>query len=270
MGRYIQIEFACSRDEKDILIANLAEIGFEGFEETDNGLKAFISEKDYDENVVKGITRQYSLSFTKTLIEETNWNQVWESNFDPIIIDDFAGIRAEFHQPVENVKHELIVTPKMSFGTGHHATTFMMIQQMRQIDFAGKSVFDFGTGTGILAILAQKLGAKKIVAVDHDDWSIDNAMENIQNNKCSLIELRQAGTAEYNDAFDIILANINKNVILDNLPLLVNELMPGGILLISGLLQEDQDDIFHISKAYSLQLLQTTVRDNWLCLKFSG
>jgi ribosomal protein L11 methyltransferase len=186
-----------------------------------------------------------------------------------VIVDDFVAIRADFHEPVRGVEHEIIVTPKMSFGTGHHATTYMMIQQMRQIDFTGKRVFDFGTGTGILAILAEKMGAKKIVAVDNDDWSIENAGENIQRNNCSLIELRKANDPGMDSSFDIILANINKNVILENFPTIINQLAEGGVLLLSGLLKEDEYDIFRKSIEYSLQLIQTTVRDNWLALRFS-
>jgi ribosomal protein L11 methyltransferase len=270
MSQYIQIEFQnITTEQSSILIAQLSEMAFEGFEETETGLKAFIPVKDYDENAVKEIAGQQKITFTKTIIEETNWNEVWESNFDPVIVDDFVAIRADFHEPVKGVEHEIIVTPKMSFGTGHHATTYMMIQQMRQIDFAGKTVFDFGTGTGILAILAEKLGAKKIVAVDNDDWSIENAGENIQQNNCTSIDLKKVSTPAFDHSFDIILANINKNVILENFHLLVNQLAKGGVLLLSGLLKEDENDIFRKSIEYSLQLVQTTVRDNWLCLRFS-
>jgi ribosomal protein L11 methyltransferase len=270
MNEYIQIEFPhISIEQKDILIAELSENGFEGFEETESGLKAFIPIRDYDENAIEEIARQQKITFNKTIIEETNWNEVWESNFDPVVVDDFVAIRADFHKPIKGVECEIIVTPKMSFGTGHHATTFMMIEQMRQIDFADKTVFDFGTGTGVLAILAEKLGAKKIVAVDNDDWSIENAGENIQRNNCSLIDLQKGNTPASDISFDIILANINKNVILENFHLLVNQLSAGGVLLLSGLLAEDEDVVFRKSVEYSLQLIQTTVRDNWLCLRFS-
>lgn len=270
MSRYIQFEFEnITIEQTSILIAELSENGFEGFEETETGLKAFIPIQDYDEKVVDKIGKQQMVTFSKTIIEETNWNELWESNFDPVIVDDFVAIRADFHQPLAGVEHEIIVTPKMSFGTGHHATTFMMIQQMRQINFAGNTVFDFGTGTGVLAILAEKLGAKKIVAADNDDWSIENAGENIQRNNCSLIDLRKADTPAKDISFDIILANINKNVILENFQLLVNQLSRGGVLLLSGLLKHDGDDIFLKSVEYSLQLIQTTVRDNWLALRFS-
>ncbi len=135
--------------------------------------------------MLNDLTSSLQLSFSKTIIEETNWNQVWESNFDPVIVDDFVAVRAHFHEPIKNVQHEIVITPKMSFGTGHHATTYMMMQQMRELDFAGKNVFDFGTGTGVLAILAEKLGAQKVIAIDNDDWSIENADENVKRNNCT-------------------------------------------------------------------------------------
>jgi ribosomal protein L11 methyltransferase len=270
MNEYIQIEFAdITKEKSELLLAQLSDNGFSGFEETEKGLKAFIPVLDYNETGLLEIAKQQKVTFNKTIIEETNWNEVWESNFDPVIVDDFVAIRAEFHQPLKGVEHEIIVTPKMSFGTGHHATTFMMIQQMKQIDFSNKTVFDFGTGTGVLAILAEKLGAKKIVAIDNDDWSIENAGENIRRNNCSLIELKKADNANVDSSFDIILANINKNIILDNFSMLVKQLAPGGIMLLSGLLPEDEDDIFRRNNEYSLQLIQTTVRANWLCIKYS-
>jgi ribosomal protein L11 methyltransferase len=269
MNEYVQIEFlSVSAEQKDILIAKLSVAGVEGFEETEAGLKAFIPEKNYNEGLVEEITGQEIL-FSKTIIEETNWNDVWETNFNPVIVDDFLLIRADFHEPIKGFEHEIIITPKMSFGTGHHATTLMMVQQMRQIGFVGKTVLDFGTGTGILAILSEKLGAKKIAAIDNDDWSIENAAENIQRNDCSLIDLKKADTAAKDESYDIILANVNKNVILENFHLLAKQLLPGGVLLLSGLLKEDRDVIFHICGEYSLQLIQTTVRDNWLCLRIS-
>lgn len=270
MNEYIQIDFfSTTAEQKDILIAKLIVAGFEGFEETDAGLKAFILKKHFSAQLVKEIANEQKISFNNTIIEETNWNQVWESNFQPVMVEDFVAIRADFHEPIKNVKHEIIITPKMSFGTGHHATTLMMVQEMKQIDFTGKTVLDFGTGTGILAILAEKLRAKKIVAIDNDDWSIENAAENIQRNNCRMIDLVKADVAETGGKYDIILANVNKNVIVENFKSLAKQLLHGGVLLLSGLLKEDRDVVFHMCSEYSLQLIQTNVRDNWLCLRIS-
>jgi ribosomal protein L11 methyltransferase len=270
MNQYIQIEFQnISAEQSELLIAQLSEIGFDGFEEEENKLKAFIPANDFIGTAVKEIAVSQNLSFTQTTIEETNWNAVWESNFQPVIVDDFVGIRADFHEPITGVEHEIVITPKMSFGTGHHATTYMMIQQMRDIDFTGKSVFDFGTGTGILAILAEKLGASKIFAVDYDEWSIENAAENLKRNSCSKFELKKADNAEGEEYYDIILANINKNVILDNFPALVKQMAPTGVLLLSGLLQTDETDISAAASKYSLKLEKTNMKNNWISLRFN-
>ena len=270
MSEYIQIEFQqITSEQSDVLLAQLSSIGFEGFEEEENSLKAFIPSAAFDEALLKEITSANNLSYTQSTIEETNWNAVWESNFDPVIVDDFVSIRADFHEPIKLVEHEIVITPKMSFGTGHHATTYMMIQQIREIDFTEKTVFDFGTGTGVLAILAEILGAEKIAAVDNDDWSIENAKENFEKNNCNKIDLQKAEDAGSKNQYDIILANINKNVILDNMSNLSQQLLSHGVLLLSGLLVEDETDIVKAAEKFKLKLARKTERNNWIALKFT-
>jgi ribosomal protein L11 methyltransferase len=279
MSQYIQIEFKdISTEQSDLLIAQLSEIGYSGFEEEENNLKAFIPANDFIKTALKEIADTQNLSFVQSTIEETNWNAEWESSFQPVIVDDFVGIRADFHKPItarpddpfgRGVKHEIVITPKMSFGTGHHATTYMMIERMKDIDFAGKTVFDFGTGTGVLAILAEKLGARKIVAVDNDEWSIENAAENFKRNGCSKFELRKADDAAGEEQYDIILANINKNVILDNFSALAKQLASSGILLLSGLLQTDETDILAEASKFSLKFGKITANNNWISLSFN-
>ena len=270
MPNYIQIEFQnISTEQSDLLLAELNVIGFEGFEENDNSLKAFIPSADFDEAAVREIAETHAVTFIKSEIEETNWNAVWESNFQPVVVDDFVGIRADFHEPIAGVEHEIVITPKMSFGTGHHATTYMMIQQMREIDFIGKTVFDFGTGTGILAILAEKLGAAKILAIDYDEWSIANTAENLERNNCTKSTLQKADNAEGEEQFDIILANINKNVILDNFSTLVKQVAAGGTLLLSGLLIDDENDILSQASKFPLVFYGKVTRNNWICLRFN-
>jgi ribosomal protein L11 methyltransferase len=259
-----------SKAQSEILIAELVDYGYEGFEETDSSLKAYIPENIYDEIYLKEMSDRHSISFNKIIIAETNWNQVWESNFQPVIVDDFVSIRAEFHEPIKSVQYEIVITPKMSFGTGHHATTFMMIQQMRDIEFKNKTVFDFGTGTGILAILADKLNANKVVATDNDEWSINNATENIQRNDCRRIELRLSSYVPTEESFDIILANINKNVILANLKILKQHLNSGGILILSGVLKEDEKDILQAIDRNDLKFINTTETSNWLSFRLSN
>jgi ribosomal protein L11 methyltransferase len=270
LTNHIQISFSkLEPEQQELLTALLVDIGFEGFEETDGGLKAFINEKIYNKKLLQELAAEQQLSFSEELIPDQNWNAVWESNFQPVVVDDFVAIRAHFHEPIEKVEHEIVITPKMSFGTGHHATTYMMMQQMKEIDFTGKTVFDFGTGTGVLAILAEKLGARKIVAIDNDDWSIENAGENAERNRSEKIELMKADTGLRSEKFDIILANINKNVILDNLEVLVSQLSMDGILVLSGLLVEDEADILTAIASFSLQNRPKLEKNNWICLSFN-
>lgn len=269
MNHFIQISFTdLQPEQKNILIAQLSDAGFEGFEETENGLEAFINKKNFDKPLLEKICFKYQIQFKEKTVEDINWNQLWESNFQPVIVKDFVAVRADFHEPVNEVEHEIIITPKMSFGTGHHATTYMMIEQMKEIDFRGKDVFDFGTGTGILAILAEKLGAGKIFAVDIDDWSIENALENTERNHCQKVFIEKDSSPVAENKFDIILANINKNVILENLTSLRNQLTEPGILLVSGILETDKDEIVKAAKNLKLQVEKELIRNNWICLRF--
>ena len=269
MSDHIQITFAgLQPEQQDVLIAHLAEAGFEGFEENDQELKAFIPEKKYDGALLQELAYKYQLDFSEELIPEQNWNRSWESNFQPVIVDDFVAVRADFHEPSTGVELEIIITPKMSFGTGHHATTSLMVRQMREIDFTGKTVFDFGTGTGLLAILAEKLGAKKIMAIDNDDWSIANAIENFERNSCRNIRLEKNDRLTGDEKYEVILANINKNVILENFSSLFVHLAPGGTMLLSGLLTTDEEDILPIADSYHLILSARMEQNNWICLRF--
>lgn len=270
MKNYIQLIFTnLAEGQQEMLIARLSELDVEGFEETENGLNVFLKESVYERNRVQEAVADPAIVFTVTLIPEQNWNSSWESNFEPVRVDDFVSIRAGFHPPAQEVQYEIIITPKMSFGTGHHATTHLMVQEMREIDFKGKTVFDFGTGTGILAILAEMLGAKKILAIDHDDWSISNAAENIVTNHCERIILEKGDRLKQDDRYDIILANINKNVILEHFQSLVLHLAEGGTLLLSGLLKEDEADLRTRTAESPLRISRVLERNNWICLKIN-
>jgi ribosomal protein L11 methyltransferase len=259
----IQITIEANEQQQEILISQLEEFNANGFEQMDDALIAYFAENNFDSYEVNQILKGFV--FTINTIKEQNWNEVWESNFQPVIVDDFCAIRAHFHEPIESVKHEIIITPKMSFGTGHHATTYMMIEQMKDIDFTCKTVFDFGTGTGILAILAEKLGAASVSAIDVDEWSIENAKENIEKNNCSRIEV-QLSTTIPAQQFDIILANINRNVILQYLPYLKTSLHTNSFLLLSGLLATDENDIVEACKKENIKLLKQTEKNNWISL----
>lgn len=261
----IQISIEANEEQQEILISQLSDLGAEGFEQTEKNLIAYFNEYTFKSYEVNELLKEYS--FTTNTLEEKNWNEVWESNFQPVIVENFCAIRAEFHKPVKNVEHEIIITPKMSFGTGHHATTDMMIGQMRNIDFTSKTVFDFGTGTGILAILAEKLGAANITAIDVDNWSIENAKENVAKNNCSGISVSLSSLIPV-QKFDIILANINRNVILEYLPQLKSCLREKGYLLLSGLLSEDEKDIINACDTGQLKLVNKTGRNSWISLLF--
>jgi ribosomal protein L11 methyltransferase len=266
---HIKITFAdLQPEQKEILIAQLADAGYEGFEEKDTGLDAFINSKSFDKVILNEISFKYQTPYIKEKIAEKNRNQVWESNFDPVIVNDYVAIRADFHKPITNTQFEIVITPKMSFGTGHHATTHMMIELMKEIGFSERSVLDFGSGTGILAILAEKEGAKNIDAIDNDDWSIANAGENFEKNNCTKINLRKASNAASDIKFDIIIANINKNVILENLVLLTQQLNKRGQILLSGLLREDREEILSIATELRLKLKKELIRNNWIAMQF--
>jgi ribosomal protein L11 methyltransferase len=257
---------------KDIMIAELADLGFDGFEETETGLFSYIDSARFDGEVTSGLedlVSRHGARYTSAAIDKQNWNALWESNFEPVLVDDFVGVRANFHEPFNGrVEHDIIITPKMSFGTGHHGTTYSVMQLMRGIDFTNKSVFDFGTGTGLLAILAHKLGASYVLGVDNDDWCIENASENIVVNNTQSIEIQKVNDANLNKKFNIIIANINKNIILDNLAFLAEATVPGGVVLLSGLLVEDEPEIEAACTAIGWKHQETRTRNNWIALHY--
>lgn len=268
MENYLELTIKADEATQEMLIAGLSELGFDGFEESADQLKAYVPESGFQEKDFNHLLNIYNLNYSKSIIQKQNWNKVWESNFEPVLIDDFVGIRADFHPAFEQVAHDLVITPKMSFGTGHHATTHMVIQLMRSIDFEKKSVFDFGTGTGILAILAEKLGASSVLATDNDDWCIENAMENVSVNHCQHIRVQKSEVLALDSRFHIILANINRNIILENLERLKNGMAPGGSLILSGLLKADADDILAATQKLGLELVHSLERNGWIGLLF--
>ncbi len=264
---FVKIEInTTDTNKQEIIIAELTNLGYEGFEQTNDAVIAFMNENDFNDIELDVLMSEYKLTYNRTSIPKQNWNEVWESNFEPVIVDDFVGVRAHFHQPIPNVLHELFITPKMSFGTGHHATTFSVMQLMREINFSNMQVFDFGTGTGILAILAEKLGATEILAVDHDDWCIENAQENLENNNCNKVTIELSDDATTKHPYDIVIANINKNIIQDNFELLNKACKPNGNIILSGLLIEDEDDILQIANQKKWRKIKTITKGAWIAL----
>ena len=269
MGDHVLVTFnEIQPEQSDWVIAHLAEAGYEGFEESEHSLKAYIKKESFDRSYLRELAFKYQLNYLESVIPEKNWNDIWESSFQPVIVEDFVGVRADFHKPLTGVEHEIVITPKMSFGTGHHATTYLMLREMKKISFLGKKVLDFGTGTGVLAILAEKCGASEILALDNDDWSIANAAENISRNVCSRIKLLLSENLLRESVYDIILANINRHVLLDNMEVLSKILSATGILLMSGVLAEDRGLMEDTARKFRLKMVGIEEKDNWLCLRF--
>ena len=275
MNRYIHITVdTIDAQESDILVARLSQSGFEGFEEELKKLHAFIPESLYDVskvekiiNEIKSIADPYHTFFKTELIEPRNWNEEWERDFEPVIVENFCAIRAVFHKPFTDFPIELVITPKMSFGTGHHATTYMMVAAMKDVDFLKSSVLDFGTGTGVLAILACKLGASSVVAVDSNDWSIKNAIENMTLNGCEGVSIEKKDSLSDTGQFDFILANINLHFILENMGNLRQHLNQSGVFIGSGVLESDEEKIRIKATAAGFNMERLMIKDNWVSFK---
>lgn len=256
-----------NQEETDKLIALLSEQGFDGFVEEEDMLTAFIPELNFNQEEFEKVLSKFSIvSYTKSDIENINWNKKWESEFEPVYVDKFVAIRAHFHKPVKDVQHEIVITPKMSFGTGHHATTYLVMKQMQSIDFTNKTVFDFGTGTGILAILAEKLGASSVMAIDNDEWSITNTKENIEQNHCSKITVALMDSIPKGKQYDIILANINLNVITANLSGLTAIAKEGTEAIFSGFLVPDEKAMKAALQKAGFQHPATTTKKDWIAI----
>jgi ribosomal protein L11 methyltransferase len=273
---YIEIDINInpfSLEISEILMAELAEVGFESFSEYDYGLKAYVQEKLFNrektvEIIVADRFQGINLSHKELLIMEQNWNTLWESNFEPITIGKKILVKAPFHTIEENFEHSIIIEPKMSFGTGHHETTSLMMELMLTIPFENANVLDMGCGTGILSILAFQLNAKTITAIDFDEWAFENTKENIERNKCSAIKsILGDASAIPNQQFEIILANINRNVLIADIPNYNKHLKNGGLLLLSGFYETDIDVIETITTDNSLHRINYKEKNNWVsCL----
>jgi ribosomal protein L11 methyltransferase len=269
---YTRLQVSCNEEYRDILTAELAEIGFDTFMETDEGFEAFVENENFDAAQLHEIKAKYStqtpVTFLFDRIEKENWNEQWEKSYEPINVEDKCLIRAEFHSPDKKFPYEIIITPKMSFGTGHHQTTYLMIKNQMTIDHQDKRVMDAGCGTAILSIMSSNMGAKEVEAFDIDDWSVINGEENISINGCTNIHLQQGKISDVklSGSFDIILANINKNVLLSEMKSYGEFLVSSGLLLLSGFYTEDISDLTKCAAQFSLKEVQRDQRENWACL----
>lgn len=275
MQGYQRFSIRTAPEWRDILLAFLAELPFDSFEDTEEGLNAYLppgtDAAGLDEQL-RQLQSDYPFTYTVEAIKNENWNAVWESNFETVRVHDFCGIRAEFHPPFEGVEHEIVIRPKMAFGTGHHETTWMMMDQMSHLDLKGKTVFDYGCGTGILAILAAQLGAAHVDAVDIEYPAYENTLEHAEMNGVG--GKIQAFFGTLDDVppaiYDVILANINRNVILASLPELRKRLSANGLLLISGILHEDEPAILEAAEKQGFRELAQQKRGNWMAMLLRG
>lgn len=256
----------------EILIAELGYAGFESFVETEEGVTAYIQKDEWNEDILEEIyilnSDEFEISYTFEEIEQTNWNEEWEKNFNPIIVDGLCSIRAPFH-PKPETEYDIIIEPKMSFGTGHHETTHMMIQHVLKNDFKDKSVLDMGCGTGILAILAEMKGARAIDAIDYDNWCYLNSLENVERNNCKHITVLEGDASLLIDQkYDTIIANINRNILLNDMVSYAKCLNVNGTLFLSGFYNSDIPSIQEACNKYQLTCVETLERNKWVALKF--
>ena len=271
---YIEYNFTVSPTEMgaEILMAELAEVGFDSFEDTPTGIKAYIPKDSWNEHILQDIyllsNPEFTISYQITEIEQVNWNEEWEKNFSPIVVEDLCTVRANFH-PVPNTRYDIVITPKMSFGTGHHETTYMMLQQLLPLSLEGTKVLDMGCGTGILAIMAALRGAHDITAIDIDPWCVENATENVQQNDCSFITIKEGDVSLIaGEQYNLILANINRNILLSDIPAYTQALLPQGLLLVSGFYEEDLPAIKEKCQEVGLTYLSHIERNRWVSAKF--
>lgn len=268
-----------SEEIVDILIAEMSEIGFEGFQYTDTGFTAYISCQQFDKKKIQNLEflqwlpSDYQIDWNSSVLEDRDWNLEWEKNFTPILIDKRILIRAGFHPTVPGIEYEIIIEPKMSFGTGHHPTTTLMLETL--LDFLeqikNKKVLDMGCGTGILSIMAAKLGAHAVTGIDIDEWAYKNAMENIENNHLRHIEIKigDAGLLEKENKFDFILANINRNILLTDMPFYIHHLEDQGILILSGFYAQDLPFIQKKAEEEGMILINQKTNQNWTAVSFT-
>lgn len=278
---YIEVNFTITANEsaeinaqmaREILVAELGALNFDSFVNTDTGLQAYVQEADFIEEEVRDLYILHNPEFSITLdivtIEQQNWNAEWEKNFEPIEVDGKCVVRASFHAK-KDVEFDIVIEPKMSFGTGHHETTHQMIAQLMNMDVSGKRVLDMGCGTGILAILACMKGSNSITGIDIDEWAFENTLENIRNNKCSQIIVKQGGAELLNNcSYDVILANINRNILLNDMDAYTKTMSRGGQIVFSGFYVTDISHIDTKARSLGLRLLRQSEKNNWAALVY--
>lgn len=269
MQNYTKYTF---QSTSEILIAQLFELGFDSFQELDESCEGYILDDLITEELnheISKIAEHFEAKYTVEKLENKNWNEIWESNFDPVSVNSFCTVRADFHDKDLSVEHDIIINPKMAFGTGHHETTYMMIESMSELEIENKSVFDFGCGTAVLAILAKKLGSGRTLAIDIEEESASNSVENASVNRVEDLDIRQAIIQDLKpEKFDIVLANINRQVLLDTADLIASHQNQGGVLLVSGVMQQDEQIVENrfVGAGYERHSIKS--RGEWLCIRY--
>lgn len=275
MKNYLVLDFTIKPIEpgRDILLALLDNLGYDSFEESPQGLKAYILEEDFKQEELEDLgifqSEEFEISWSSEKLDTINWNEEWERNYEPVVLGEKLLIRAPFHEGQGQFEHEIVIEPKMSFGTGHHFTTRLMSEAMFKLDFSDKKVLDMGTGTGILAILAQQLGAREIDAIDNFEWAVENTAENAQRNGADKVK------AEWGDvnllsgrSYDLILANINRNVLLEDMGAYVETLKTGGSILFSGFFAHDFELIDAEASKQGLKFQSRIEEERWQCVNY--
>lgn len=273
---YLEFKFMVDpvQPGSEILIAELGLAGFESFVENEDGITAYIPKEEFEAESLTGIhvlqSSEFEISFTSREIKQVNWNEEWEKNFHPIMVGEICCVRAPFH-PQPEVEYDIIIEPKMSFGTGHHATTHMMIEFLLEHDLQGKRVLDMGCGTGVLAIMAEKRGAASVDAIDIDNWCYQNSLENVERNECTSISVFEGGAELLlGKKYDTIIANINRNILLEDIGTYSASLEKGGELYLSGFYAKDIPLIRKECEAHGLEYNDYLEREEWVALRFLG
>jgi len=272
---YLEFDFTITPKESgtEILAAVLAEVGFESFVETETGILAYIPESKFSAGVVEKLdimqNKEFSIQFQYKSIEDKNWNAEWESSYSPVVIAGKCCVRAPFHPKNESCEYDIIIEPKMSFGTAHHETTSLMIEQIMALGLKGKTVLDMGCGTAVLAILASKMNAASITAIDNDEWAFNNSVENVERNNTENVKVIAGDAGSVEGIYDVILANINRNILMNDIPEYTNHLRKSGIMLLSGFYEADMPLIIDKAETNGMKFSGSSMKNNWVVLKFN-
>lgn len=273
--KYIEIEFSLRPLQiySEILQSDLSDIGFESFQDINKGFLAYCQEDDYKDEEFNALIKRFSeinpeveISFKTNEIEQQDWNAEWEKSYEPVLVDDFCFIHAHFHNRMEDIKYNIEISPKMSFGTAHHPTTYQIIQLLKDENLEGRSVMDMGSGTGVLAILAKKKGGSYVEAIDNDEWAFNNSLENIKTNNAD-IRVRFGNAGLLDRDYDIFIANINRNILLEDMKKYSQHIIKGGLLFLSGFYTEDISTLMEEASKYGFVLDKEISRDNWAAIR---